>query len=334
MKSDVDGMKASRIEGRSAARRKGAPRIVTLGEAILDLVFKGGRPVRAVPGGSMLNTAVSLGRLGLPVSLVSEVGRDPVGGFILGFLEANGVDTSYVGLAGDGKTPLALAFLDARGKAGYDFYRLPPARRLCGPAPDFKAGDLVLFGSHFSLDRAVRRTLAPMIESARRAGAIVIYDPNLRRRAAGLGALVERNLRLADIVKGSDDDFLALFGTADPDAVFERLRRRGVGRLVMTRGPRTVFLRTDSCRRAYAVKKVRVRSTIGAGDNFSAGLLSGLLALGATRASLGRMDDAAWDAVVERGILFARDVCRSYGNFISAALASRLRTGSRLAGRK
>ena len=323
-----DKRESGRIRPR-AARSGGSGKIITLGEAILDLVFEGGRPVRAVPGGSMLNTAVSLGRLGLPVSLVSELGRDFIGGFILDFLKANGVGTAHLGLAGDGKTPLALAFLDKRRKAAYDFYRFPPARRLCGPSPDFKAGDFVLFGSHFSLEAAVRKVLVPMIEAAKRAGAIILYDPNLRRGAAGIGPLVDRNLRLADIVKGSDDDFAALFGTADPDEVFARLRRRGVRRLILTRGPKGVVLRTESLARTYDVKEVRVRSTIGAGDSFSAGVLSALHELGATRASLAGLDGPAWDAVVERGILFARDVCRSYSNFISPALASRLEGGAR-----
>jgi fructokinase len=263
----------------------------------------------------MLNTAVSVGRLGLPVSLVSEIGDDLAGRFILDFLKANGVGTAHVGIARDGKTPLALAFLDRRRKAAYDFYRFPPSRRLPGPRPDFKTGDLVLFGSHFSLDGAVRRVLVPLIERARRAGAMILYDPNIRRRRPGLMPLVDRNLRLADIVKGSDDDFLALFGTANPDEIFARLRRRGVRRLILTRGPKAVVLRTEDHARSYAVKKVRVRSTIGAGDNFSAGVLSALHELGATRASLDR------------------DACRSYGNFIGRALASKLRARTRPSGR-
>lgn len=307
------------------ARRGGTGRIITLGEAILDLVFEGVRPVRAVPGGSMLNTAVSLGRLGLPVSLVSEVGRDSVGGFILDFLEANGVGTALIRRSGNGKTPVALAFLDRRGKARYDFYRVPPRRRLSGLRPAFEPGDLVLFGSHFSLDGDVRKALVPMIARARRAGAMILYDPNVRRRGPGLMKLVDRNLRLADIVKGSDDDFLALFGTADPDEVFARLRRRGVGRFIMTRGAKSVVLRTESFRRSYAVRKLRVRSTIGAGDSFSAGILAALHALGASRASLDRLDAGSWDAVIGHGILFSRAVSRSYSNFIGPALAAKLR---------
>ncbi len=323
-----DKRESGRIRPR-AARSGGSGKIITLGEAILDLVFEGGRPVRAVPGGSMLNTAVSLGRLGLPVSLVSEVGRDSIGRFILDFLKANGVGTAHLGLERDGKTPLALAFLDRRGKAAYEFYRFPPSRRLSGPPPKFRTGDFVLFGSHFALEDPVRKVLLPVVEEASRAGAIVIYDPNIRRRTAGLGPLLDRILRLADIVKGSDDDFRALFGTADPDEVFARLRRRGVRRLILTRGPKDVSLRTESLARAYAVGKVRVRSTIGAGDNFSAGVLSALHELGATRDSLRGFDEAAWDRVVRRGILFARDVCRSYSNFIGPGLASRLRERTR-----
>ena len=95
--------------------------IYTLGETVLDILFKDGKPVSATPGGSMLNTAVSLGRMGVPVSFISEYAADTTGSIIKDFLNENGVDTSFVSNHLDGKTSLALAFLDEKNNAAYSF---------------------------------------------------------------------------------------------------------------------------------------------------------------------------------------------------------------------
>ena len=61
-------------------------KIYTIGETVYDIIFKNCQPIAAKAGGSMLNSSVSLGRLGLPVSFISEIGKDQVGGFIFVFL--------------------------------------------------------------------------------------------------------------------------------------------------------------------------------------------------------------------------------------------------------
>ena len=72
------------------------PRIYAVGETLLDVIFRHNQPVSATPGGSMLNTAVSLGRLGTEVSFVSDYGQDHVGKIIDDFLNGNRVDTTFV----------------------------------------------------------------------------------------------------------------------------------------------------------------------------------------------------------------------------------------------
>jgi fructokinase len=89
----------------------------------MDIIFKNGQPQAAKAGGSVLNSAVSIGRMGLPVSFISEYGNDAVGDLIDDFLKSNGVDPSNVYRHKDGSTSLALAFLNEKNDASYTFYK-------------------------------------------------------------------------------------------------------------------------------------------------------------------------------------------------------------------
>ena len=68
-------------------------KVIGIGEAILDIIFRDGQPTTAVPGGSVLNAIVSLSRVGVPVRFISETGDDRVGHIILRFLEENKIPT-------------------------------------------------------------------------------------------------------------------------------------------------------------------------------------------------------------------------------------------------
>ena len=68
-------------------------KIIGIGESILDIVFKNQQPVSATPGGSVFNGLISLGRLGLPVYFVSDLGQDQVGKLITDFMENNGLSS-------------------------------------------------------------------------------------------------------------------------------------------------------------------------------------------------------------------------------------------------
>ena len=89
-------------------------KIYGIGETVLDIIFKGDQPQAAKAGGSVLNSVTSMGRMGLPVSFISEYGIDDVGELIDTFLNENGVNTSAVHRFSNGSTSLALAFLMIR----------------------------------------------------------------------------------------------------------------------------------------------------------------------------------------------------------------------------
>jgi len=95
---------------------------------VLDIIFKNNQPQAAKAGGAMLNSCVSLGRIGLPVFFISEYAGDNVGKIIDSFLIDNGVGTTYVDHFKEGKTKLALAFLNERNDASYTFYQDYPER--------------------------------------------------------------------------------------------------------------------------------------------------------------------------------------------------------------
>ncbi len=122
-------------------------KIFGIGETVLDLIFKDGEPQAARPGGSMLNAMVSLGRIGLPVHFISEYGLDDTGELVNSLLERNGVDTGSVYRYRDGKTALAIAFLDENNNAHYTFYRDFPASRLNAGFPEISEKDILLYGS-------------------------------------------------------------------------------------------------------------------------------------------------------------------------------------------
>jgi fructokinase len=186
-------------------------KIYTIGETLYDIIFQNNRPIASKPGGAMLNTAVTLGRLRLPVNLISEYSVDPVGEKIETFLEENHVQTDYIYKYHDGQTAIALAFLDKDNNASYTFYKLYPAERLNIRIPEFKKDDILIFGSLFALNSDVRDKLLDLLQKAREQGAIILYDPNFRsphqEELPSLKPVILQNMSFADIVRGSDEDF-------------------------------------------------------------------------------------------------------------------------------
>jgi len=309
--------------------------IYCIGETVLDVIFKDGKLLAARPGGSMLNSAVSLGRSGIPVHFISEFGMDSAGHLIDCFLRENGVDTRFVDRFNDGKTSVALAFLDGNNNAEYTFFRVLPKARLKLLFPNPAAGDIVLFGSFFSLDKGVRSKVVRFIRKARNSGALVIFDPNFRKphlkELAVLRPWILENISLADIVRGSDEDFIHIFGVRKGCDAYSKVRKSGCPMLIYTRNRKGVEVFCGKYQQNFTVPPIKPESTIGAGDAFNAGLISGLIALGKEgmvleqgRWNVGRH---SWKPLVERGIAFATDVCLALDNSISVELATRLKNG-------
>jgi len=308
-------------------------RIFAAGEALIDIIFSGGEPRTAKAGGAMLNTSVSLGRAGLPVSFISEYGADDPGNLIDRFLKENGVDTSYVYRFDNGNTALALAFLDENNDARYTFYKNYPLHRLDIELPGLSREDIFLFGSIYALTVEVRASMMQLLRSARENNALVIYDPNFRsshiHELEKLKPLILDNISYATVVRGSHEDFRNIFGMEGADEVWDSLRSLCKS-VIYTNSTRGVSVRTSSFSGEFPVKKIKPVSTIGAGDNFNAGLIAAFYTGNINMYDIPELGFRDWEKIIATAVDFATEVCLSYDNYIGREFASRYRSASGL----
>ena len=302
-------------------------KVFGIGETILDIIFRNDQPQKAVPGGSVFNGLISLGRLNVPVSFISELGNDRVGDMIRDFMEDNHITTEFVDRFPDGKSPISLAFLDDDKNANYIFYRDYPAQRLEVPLPKIEKDDIFVFGSYYSLNPVLRTRMVEFLQYAQERKAIIYYDPNFRKahahEAIRLMPTVLENLEFADIVRGSDEDFQNLYGKSDAQKVCKERIQFYCDRFLTTHGANGVNLHTRNFTRHFDSPQIQPLSTIGAGDNFNAGIIYGLLKYDVRHADLPSLDQDTWGKIIRCGMDLASEVCQSYDNYISKEFAAK-----------
>jgi fructokinase len=307
--------------------REGTRRVFCIGETVLDIIFRDNLPISAKPGGSMLNTAVSLGRTGIPVHFISDFGMDQPGDIIHDFLVQNEVNTMHIDRYKDGKTALALAFLDEHQDAHYSFYKQFPQERLNISFPVIGQEDMILFGSFYALTPSIRKKLTGFIRYARSKGAFILYDPNFREahlsELESLRPWIIENMSMANLVRGSDEDFQFIFGASDATESFRHVINTGCPMLVYTRKSENIEVKSADFHHSYAVPPVIPVSTIGAGDAFNAGIL---FAMSTTPTLSGSMtlSGSKLEALINTGIRFSANVCQSLDNYISVDFANQL----------
>ncbi len=300
-------------------------RIFTVGETTFDILFRDGNTVGACSGGSAYNSAISLGRCRLSVSLISTFGNDHIGDLSMAFLTKNGVKCDLIKRF-NGQSRIALAFFDSDNNAGYSFYQA--SMDVFPDYPEPQKNDLILLGSSFAIRDNGRENLLSFLGHAKDAGCIIIYDPNARQSLTEKPETVNKilqNIALASIVKGSDQDFRNIFGLNDAKSAYTRISESGNKHLVYTKGAEGAELYTPDFHLAIAAKKTKVISTIGAGDNFSAGIVFGLFNQLDNNLSLEELAPSDWEKIMNYGILFSSEVCGSSENYLSEETAESLR---------
>lgn len=302
-------------------------KIYTMGESLLELIFKNGLQIKAIAGGSAINTAVSLGRLNLPVHILSEFGLDEDGLKLEDFFTKNNVGIENVYRHKDGKTTVSNAILNDKNEARYKFFSDPPKERFNIPLPEFKSDDILLMGSWFAINPELRNKVLEIIGLARNAGTLIVYDPNFREAHIGLmeklKPTLHENISIANIVRGSNEDFEYIFNTKDPKKVFEQIPSENPS-LIYTMGKQGVLLQTNNYENLFPTPEIQPVSTIGAGDNFNAGLIYGLYTRKIRREDLTGLTNKDWDYLIQTGIQFASNVCMSDENYISAEFSRKL----------
>lgn len=300
-------------------------KIIGIGETILDIIFKNEQPTAAVPGGSVFNGIISLGRLGQKVVMITETGNDRVGGIIKRFLTDNGVDDTYVCEYEDGRTAISLAYLNERNDAEYSFYKDYPKARLDVEWPDIQKDDIVMMGSYFVLNEVLRPKIREFLDYARSRGALIYYDINFRsshaHEAIKLRSTILENFEYADIVRGSTEDFQHMFGISNPAEAYRKEVEFYCKTMICTDADGDVCLFTPRFSERYPVSRIETVSTIGAGDNFNAGVVYGLMKAGIRRDELQTLPEETWRKIVHTGCDLAAQVCQSLNNSISKEFA-------------
>lgn len=303
-------------------------KVIGIGETILDIIFRDGQPTAAVPGGSVFNGIVSLGRAGVPICFISETGNDHVGNIILNFMRDNNISTEHVNVFPDGKSPVSLAFLNDRSDAEYIFYKDYPKQRLDIDYPKLEEDDIVIVGSYYALNPVLRDKVLELLDQAREKKAIVYYGPNFRsshkEEAIRLAPTIIENLEYADIVRGSQEDFFYMYNLQDADKIYKDKIKFYCTNFLCTAGAEQISLRTATLSKEYPIPPLEAVSTIGAGDNFNAGIICGLLKYDVRHEDLNAMDEATWDKVIRCGMRFAAEVCKSFNNSVLREFAENL----------
>jgi len=299
--------------------------VYTLGETTYDIIFKNGKPIDSKIGGSTLNTSISLGRLGVKPAFVSELGYDQLGRMSLEFLKENGVQTQFVQIF-EGNSRVALAFLDASSNASYSFYQAS-GKISAFQWPELNTNDVILFGSSFATKDENRSSLISFLQKAKDLGVTIIYDPNFRKGNLDSNPMLKQkimeNIQLATIVKGSDEDFFHIWGSNDPAFAYGKIKDLGCENLIYTASYKGAWLFSGSLIKTFDVPVIVPVSTIGAGDNFSAGIIYTIEKLRKIGIQLADFTEKQWAEVIQNSICFSQHVCMHFDNYLSVEFASR-----------
>ncbi len=266
----------------ASARAAGNAVLTVIGESLVDIISDPLHPEAgtAHPGGSPLNVAVGAARLGLQTSLVTHYADDRHGLLIDQHLQANEVRAINGGTT---PTSTALATLGPDGAADYTFSITWDINGAALPALAAVQGSThVHTGSIAAMLAPGDQATLALVQAARE-HATISYDPNCRPAISPDAAAARRQAELfvasSDIVKASDEDLAWLYPDRTPDDALEAWLELGPAVVALTRGAAGPVLLSRRGRVELAAESITVADTVGAGDSFMAGLISGLAQL-------------------------------------------------------
>lgn len=257
--------------------------VTVIGESLVDVIREAGRttPARVHAGGSPLNVAVGVARLGFASNLVTHYADDQYGLMIEEHLQSNGVTVIRGGSA---PTSTATATLGARGAAAYAFDISWDLAGATLPAlAAVETSSHVHTGSIGALLGPGDQAVLGLLEAAGE-GATISYDPNCRPAISpdvtAARTRAERFVAASDIVKASDEDLAWLYPDRSPEESLAAWLELGPSIAALTRGAAGPVIITRRARIEMQAEPVTVADTVGAGDSFMAAVIAGLAQLG------------------------------------------------------
>lgn len=258
-------------------------RLCGIGEALIDFIpdVKGQR-LKDVPsftrvaGGAPANVIGAVTKLGIPSKMLTKLGDDPFGDYIIDVLNDAGIDTSNIERDQEGETALAFVSLAADGNRDFKFYRKNSAdlRYSADDIPEDILDDcgMIHFCSVDLVESPMKEAHKKLIDMAIEKGVKVSFDPNLRFSLwddlDALKKTVNDFIPYADIVKISDEELEFITGKTDiKDAVPGILDGR-TKYVIYTKGADGAEIYTKDGMAEAPGYSIEVRDTTGAGDSF------------------------------------------------------------------
>jgi fructokinase len=276
-------------------------KLFSIGEVLIDFIpLEKGVALKDVvsferaPGGAPANVAAAVAKYGQKAAMISKLGNDAFGDFLVEKLDEAGVETGKVYRTREANTALAFVSLKDNGERDFSFYRNPSADLLLSekeidPAW-FQAGDILHFCSVDLVESPMKQAHKKAIAAVSDEGGLISFDPNVRlplwEDSEDCRKAILEFLPTADIVKVSDEELVFITGIKEESDAIQSLFVGNVKAVVYTKGAAgaDLFLKAEKFESSgYAVEPV---DTTGAGDAFIGGFLYQLLELQANPANV------------------------------------------------
>jgi len=287
-------------------------RIIFIGECALDIVFpttQNNYPLstlsnlNAVPGGRMLNAAALIGTLHDNVCYVGEAARDRIGDMIVAYLTANRVDVSSIDRYVDGDTPSNLFFPvdDTHQTESIMIYRRYPDESSDVRWPDVSEDDVVIFGSYFAIDPRVRPRLKELLDYIVERKAMIVNVPGFLKqqepRITRVMPEILENLEISDLVVTRTQDLEHIYGSRNPAHCYNQHIKfycRSFINIDPDTQQMTFFHDDGSVSTPISRPPISLMWNSGA----LAGIISSIVDLGITRATLRQIDPAVLSDII------------------------------------
>ncbi|MCL1950732.1 MAG: carbohydrate kinase [Turicibacter sp.] len=275
--------------------------LFTIGEVLIDFVAeqKGcsiseATSFRKIAGGAPANVAAAVAKLGGKSALITQVGQDGFGDFLIQSLANAGVDTSYIQRIEQANTGLAFVSVKSDGERDFSFYRNPSADLLLAPENVqeswFKEGDYLHFCSVDLVESPMKETHRQVIQWVKAKNGTISFDPNVRlslwENPDDCRQAILDFIPYAHILKISDEELAFISGIEEESAALQSLFVGDVEAILYTKGAEGAVLITKEHSFYQQGFKVKVEDTTGAGDAFIGSFLHQLVAHGVKKEGL------------------------------------------------
>ncbi|WP_078411863.1 carbohydrate kinase family protein [Priestia abyssalis] len=276
-------------------------RLFSIGEVLIDFIpLQKGRALKDVlsferaPGGAPANVAAAVAKYGGSASMITKLGKDAFGDFLLEQLQEAGVQTDKITRTKEANTGLAFVSLREDGERDFSFYRNPSADLLLTEEEIdeswFENGDILHFCSVDLVESPMKQAHRKAIQFVKEKGGIISFDPNVRlplwNDPEECRTTILEFIPMAHLVKISDEELEFITGIADVEEAIRSLFTGDVKAVIFTKGANGADVYIRDKKYESTSYRVDVQDTTGAGDAFIGGVLYKLLEKQADQSNL------------------------------------------------